>query len=117
MRLTRSLATPATLPAPAPGFAPRPDVWVARPATLLSQFAQAARGSKLAIGGQDCHAEPLGAFTGDISAEMLKDAGASAVIVGHSERRMYHHETSEAVRVKTLAAWRAAVLAILCLGD
>ena len=69
------------------------DLMVCPPVTLLAAFAAQARGSAVAIGAQDCHAEPSGAFTGDISAEMLKDAGASAVIVGHSERRSLHRET------------------------
>src|SRR5205807_2441284 len=77
----------------------------------------AAHGSKVAIGGQDCHAEPAGAFTGDISAEMLADAGATAVIVGHSERRTYHGESDGMVRAKALAAWRAGLLAIVCVGE
>src|ERR1043166_7066832 len=66
------------------------DLLVCPPATLVMMFVSAAHGSKVAIGGQDCHAEPAGAFTGDVSAEMLADAGATAVIVGHSERRNYH---------------------------
>src|SRR5262245_22827356 len=66
------------------------DVMVCPPATLIARFAEAAAGSRVRIGAQDCHAEPSGAFTGDLAAEMLKDAGASAVIVGHSERRSYH---------------------------
>ncbi len=70
------------------------------PATLIARFAEAARGSAVAIGGQDCHAEASGAHTGDISAEMLADAGATAVIVGHSERRTDHHETDAEVRAK-----------------
>ena len=69
------------------------------------------------IGGQDCHALPAGAYTGDISAEMLADAGATAVIVGHSERRHYHGETDAAVRAKALAARRAGLLAIVCVGE
>ena len=72
---------------------------------------------KIAIGGQDCHAEPSGAFTGDISAEMLADAGASAVIVGHSERRTLHKETDAEVRAKAKAAWRAGLMAIVCVGE
>ncbi len=115
--LSASLAELAKIIAASAGLASRTDLMVCPPATLLTQFAQAAQRSKLTIGGQDCHAEPLGAFTGDISAEMLKDAGASAVIVGHSERRMYHRETSEAVRAKTLAAWRAGLMAIICIGE
>jgi len=93
------------------------DVMVCPPATLVAEFAAVARGSGVAIGGQDCHALPAGAYTGDISAEMLKDAGAQAVIVGHSERRQYHGETDEAVRGKALAARRAGLLAIVCIGE
>jgi triosephosphate isomerase len=74
-------------------------------------------GSPVRIGAQDCHAEPAGAFTGDISAEMLRDAGASAVIVGHSERRSYHKETDADVHAKALAARRAGLLAIVCVGE
>ena len=76
------------------------DLMVCPPATLIASFAAAARGTPVLIGGQDCHALASGAYTGDISAEMLKDAGASAVIVGHSERRQYHHETDAEVRAK-----------------
>ena len=76
-----------------------------------------ARGTGIAIGGQDCHAEAAGAFTGDISAEMLEDAGATAVIVGHSERRTIHQETDAEVRAKALAAWRAGLTAIVCIGE
>jgi triosephosphate isomerase len=93
------------------------DVMVCPPATLLADFAATARGSRVAVGGQDCHALPAGAYTGDISAEMLKDAGASAVIVGHSERRQYHGETDDAVRAKALAARRAGLAAIVCVGE
>jgi triosephosphate isomerase (TIM) len=87
------------------------------PATLIADFAAAARGSAVAIGGQDCHAAPSGAHTGDIAAEMLKDAGAVAVIVGHSERRTDHHETDAHVRAKALAAHRAGLIAIVCIGE
>jgi triosephosphate isomerase (TIM) len=93
------------------------DLMICPPATLIVAFAALARGSAVAIGGQDCHAEPTGAFTGDISAEMLRDAGASAVIVGHSERRMYHRETDADVCAKALAARRAGLLAIVCVGE
>ena len=93
------------------------DLLICPPATLLMMFASATHGSKIAIGAQDCHAEPSGAFTGDISAEMLADAGATAVIVGHSERRTYHHETDSMVRAKALAAWRAGLMAIVCVGE
>lgn len=93
------------------------DLLVCPPTTLVMMFAAAAHGSKIAIGAQDCHADPAGAFTGDISAEMLADAGATAVIVGHSERRTYHGETDAMVRAKALAAWRAGLLAIVCIGE
>jgi len=93
------------------------DMMVCPPATLLARFAALARGSNVAIGGQDCHARAAGAYTGDISAEMLKDAGAVAVIVGHSERRQYHGETDAAVQEKALAAHRAGLIAIVCVGE
>jgi triosephosphate isomerase len=91
------------------------DVMVCPPATLIAQFS-APRGA-VALGGQDCHAEPAGAFTGDLAAEMLKDAGASAVILGHSERRTGHNETDADVHAKALAAHRAGLLAIVCVGE
>ena len=93
------------------------DLMLCPPATLIARFAEAARGSKVAIGGQDCHAAAAGAHTGNISAEMLADAGAIAVIVGHSERRADHHETDEQVRAKALAARRAGLTAIVCVGE
>src|SRR5664279_124872 len=93
------------------------DLMVCPPATLVAGFAAAARGSAVSIGGQDCHAEPSGAHTGDIAAEMLKDAGAVAVIVGHSERRTDHHETDAQVRAKAMAAHRAELTAIVCIGE
>ncbi len=96
---------------------PAIDLLVCPPATLIAGFAAKAHGTSVAIGGQDCHAETAGAYTGDISAEMLRDAGASAVIVGHSERRRYHAETDAVVRAKTVAARRAGLLAIVCVGE
>lgn len=99
------------------GELPSLDLLVCPPATLLAGFAAAARGSPVAIGGQDCHAQAFGAFTGDISAEMLKDAGACAVIVGHSERRIYHKESNAEVRAKALAGRRAGLLVIVCIGE
>ena len=93
------------------------DLMVCPPATLIARFAAAARGSAVAIGGQDCHAKTSGAHTGDVAAEMLADAGASAVIVGHSERRSDHHETDDVVRAKAEAAWRAKLVAIVCVGE
>jgi len=93
------------------------DLMVCPPATLVAAFAVRAKGGSVAIGGQDCHAQASGAFTGDVSAEMLRDAGATAVIVGHSERRIYHRETDAEVRAKAQAAWRAGLLAIICVGE
>ena len=101
----------------ATALAGKADLMVCPPATLVAAFAGAARGSALAIGGQDCHAEPSGAHTGDIAAEMLADAGARAVIVGHSERRTDHRETDAQVRAKALAARRAGLTAIVCVGE
>jgi len=98
-------------------LAARVDIMVCPPATLIAEFAEAAAGGPVRIGGQDCHAESGGAFTGDLAAEMLKDAGASAVIVGHSERRSYHKETDADVRAKALAARRAGLIAIVCVGE
>jgi len=95
---------------------PACDVLVCPPATLIAQAAGGVKGA-FALGGQDCHAQPKGAFTGDIAAEMLKDAGASFVILGHSERRQYHGETSELVAAKARAAWRAGLTAIICIGE
>jgi triosephosphate isomerase len=92
------------------------DVLICPPATLITRAVAAAQGA-VPIGGQDCHAEISGAFTGDVSAEMLKDAGAAAVIVGHSERRQYHGETSAMVAAKAKAAWRAGLTAIVCVGE
>jgi triosephosphate isomerase len=94
------------------------DLLVCPPATLIAPFAAILGGSKgLAIGGQDCHPKPSGAHTGDISAEMLADAGASAVIVGHSERRADHGESDGLVQQKAEAAWRAGLIAIVCIGE
>jgi triosephosphate isomerase len=93
------------------------DLMICPPATLIVTCAVVAIGSKLQIGAQDCHAEASGAFTGDLSAEMLADAGATAVIVGHSERRTLHQESDAQVRAKALAAWRAGLLAIVCIGE
>jgi len=98
-------------------LAGKADLMVCPPATLVARFAEAARGGPVAIGGQDCHAAPSGAHTGDIAAEMLADAGASAVIVGHSERRTDHAETDAQVRAKAEAAWRAGLTAIVCVGE
>jgi triosephosphate isomerase len=100
-----------------PGPAPGADAMICPPATLVAALAQAAAGSRLLVGAQDCHCEASGAFTGDISAEMLKDAGAVAVIVGHSERRAGHGERDRDVRRKAEAAHLAGLSAIVCLGE
>jgi triosephosphate isomerase (TIM) len=115
--LQRSVAELAKIIAAGGELAAGIEIAVCPPATLIADFAARARGSAITIGAQDCHAEPSGAFTGDISAEMLKDSGAQAVIVGHSERRSLHNETDAAIRAKTLAAWRAGLIAIVCVGE
>jgi triosephosphate isomerase len=99
------------------GFAPGVDAMICPPATLIAALAREAAGSRLQVGGQDCHARPSGAHTGDISAEMLKDAGATAVIVGHSERRADHGERNSDVKAKALAAHRAGLATIVCIGE
>lgn len=93
------------------------DLLICPPATLIAAAAAKAVGTRVGIGGQDCHAAASGAHTGDVSAEMLKDAGSTAVIVGHSERRTGHGETDAAVRAKAEAAWRAGLVAIVCVGE
>jgi triosephosphate isomerase (TIM) len=98
-------------------LAGRVDLMVCPPATLVATFAARAHGTPVLIGAQDCHPEAAGAYTGDISAEMVKDAGAQAVIVGHSERRTLHRETDDIVRAKAMAAWRAGLTAIVCIGE
>ncbi len=100
-----------------PGAEGAADVMICPPATLLPPLAEAARGSKLLVGAQDCHPAAAGANTGDISAEMLADAGAVAVIVGHSERRAAHGELDRSVRLKAEAAHRAGLTAIVCIGE
>src|SRR3977135_177357 len=98
--------------------AAKTDLLVCPPATLIAAFAERARGSRtLAIGAQDCHPKASGAHTGDLSAEMLADAGASAIIVGHSERRADHGESDALVRQKAEATWRAGLTAIVCIGE
>jgi len=93
------------------------DIALCPPATLIAQMAWALRGSDIAVGGQDCHPDPSGPHTGDIAAEMLADAGASLVILGHSERRADHGETDADVAAKVLAAMRAGLKPIICLGE
>jgi triosephosphate isomerase (TIM) len=115
--LTASEGELAKIIAGARALVGKTDLMVCPPATLLTTLAAAARGSSVSIGAQDCHAEISGAHTGDISAEMLADAGARAIIVGHSERRADHHETDAQVRLKAQAAWRAGLTAIVCIGE
>ena len=98
-------------------FAPSVDVMICPPATLVAALARQAAGSRLQVGAQDCHWQEKGAHTGDLSAEMLKDAGATAVILGHSERRADHGERSGDVRRKVVAAQRAGLAAIVCVGE
>jgi len=93
------------------------EVVVCPPATLLCEAARALKGGAIGLGGQDCHTADAGAHTGDISAAMLKDAGADYVIVGHSERRAGHHESDATVRAKAQAAKRAGLSAIVCVGE
>ncbi len=92
-------------------------VGICPPTTLIERLAELARGTSLEVGGQDCRAETSGAFTGDVSAEMLADAGATLVILGHSERRAGYRETSELVSTKVLAALRAGLEPIICVGE
>ena len=93
------------------------EIAICPPATLLAHAASALTGSAVALGGQDCHDKPNGAFTGDIAAEMLKDAGCAYVIVGHSERRAAHGESDGTVKAKAEAAVRAGLAAIVCVGE
>ncbi|MBO6755681.1 MAG: triose-phosphate isomerase [Roseibium sp.] len=100
-----------------PALAKKADCMICGPATLLSRLKGVAGEGPITVGGQDCHAARNGAHTGDISAPMLADAGASAVIVGHSERRADHGETSQDVRNKAMAAWSSGLTAIICVGE
>jgi triosephosphate isomerase (TIM) len=113
-----SIAELDAMIAGAGSVATRADLLVCPPATLLMAFAEKARDCKtLTVGAQDCHPDAAGAHTGDLAAEMLADAGAGAVIVGHSERRADHGETDALVRQKAEAVWRAGLLAIVCIGE
>jgi triosephosphate isomerase len=98
-------------------MAAKADLLVCPPVTLVAAFADKARGKTVAVGAQDCHPKASGAHTGDIAAEMLADVGVSAIIVGHSERRADHGESDALVRQKAEAAWRAGVIAIVCIGE
>jgi triosephosphate isomerase (TIM) len=93
------------------------DLLLCPPATLLAAVRDAIAGGVLRLGGQDCHSRQHGAHTGDISAAMLRDAGCSHVILGHSERRIDHRETDALIRAKLVAARDAGLVAILCVGE
>ncbi len=102
----------------ADGVKAKADLLVCPPATLISAFAAKALGSQtISIGAQDCHIKASGAHTGDLSAEILADAGATYIIVGHSERRADCNETNAIVRRKAEAVWRAGLIAIVCVGE
>ena len=109
------LAEIAALTAALPG--PAVDILICPPATLIAAMAAARGTHPLAIGGQDCHAAPRGAHTGDIAAAMLADAGATHVILGHSERRTDHGETDDQVTAKAAAAHAAGLTAVVCIGE
>ncbi len=96
---------------------PNVDILICPPATLVQTAAATVANGPIQIGGQDCHAQASGAHTGDISAEMLLDAGATSVILGHSERREDHGESSDDVNAKTRAAHAAGLVAIVCVGE
>jgi triosephosphate isomerase (TIM) len=115
--LKASMAEFDAMLAGAGAFGGKADLLVCPPATLVASFAEKAKGKGVAVGAQDCHPNASGAHTGDLSAEMLADAGAGAIIVGHSERRADHGETDAMVRQKAEAAWRAGLTAIVCIGE
>ena len=115
--LRASLAEATALAARAAAEKPAAELGLCPPATLVAAMAEALKGSAVGVGGQDCHAGASGAHTGDIAAEMLKDAGAAYVIVGHSERRADHGESDAVVRTKAAAAHRAGLTAIVCVGE
>ena len=96
---------------------PTVDLLLCPPATLLAQMNWAKKDHPLALGGQDCHQNPKGAHTGDISAAMLAGAGATHVILGHSERRADHADTDALVQAKSLAAQTAGLIAVICIGE
>jgi len=94
-----------------------PQVVICPPAPLLFRATEAARGTGILIGAQDCHMQHNGAFTGDISSELIADTGATYVIVGHSERREGHEERDRDVRKKAQSAWESGLTAIICIGE
>jgi len=115
--LASSLDEARTLAADLAATPPACEVALCPPSTLLRAMADSLAGTSVEVGGQDCRSEASGAFTGDISAEMLADAGARLVILGHSERRAGHGETSEDVAAKVQAALRAGLRPVVCVGE
>ena len=115
--LSASLDEAAKIAEGAEALKGKADAMICPPASLIAQMRWRTKDSALQIGGQDCHPKASGAHTGDISAGMLKDAGATAVIVGHSERRTDHDESDALVRSKAEAARRAELTAIVCIGE
>ena len=115
--LKASMAEFEAMLAGAGALAGKADLLICPPATLIPAFAGKAKGKGVAVGAQDCHQNASGAHTGDLSAEMLADAGATSIIVGHSERRADHGESDALVRQKAQAAWRAGLVAIVCIGE
>ncbi|MCB2075718.1 MAG: triose-phosphate isomerase [Novosphingobium sp.] len=115
MNGTRALLTEARSIDRASGRYPKVQVALAPPFTLIHRLQEAVQ--NIGVGGQDCHAEESGAFTGDIAAPMLKDAGADFTIVGHSERRSMHGETDEMVKAKAESALAAGLTVIVCVGE
>ena len=113
----RMLKEPRLLAAMLKDVKLKADVMVCPPAIILRRVKSVLKGTKIKVGGQDCHWSPSGAHTGDVSAEMMKEAGCSAVIVGHSERRTNHGESDETVRKKAEACHRAGLAAIICVGE
>lgn len=116
--LRRDLSEIAAICAAVAAGEPGPaEILICPPATLLMEAARVRQDSSVMLGGQDCHVEASGPFTGEISAEMLRDAGADYVILGHSERRLDHYEKDEVVEKKARAAFRAGLKAIICVGE
>jgi triosephosphate isomerase len=115
--LDGALAEARAIAAAVDARAPAARVALCPPATLISRLAHALAGSSVEVGAQDCRPEPQGAFTGSVAAEMLADAGATLVILGHSERRAGYGETSADVAAKVLAALRAGLEPIVCVGE
>jgi triosephosphate isomerase (TIM) len=117
MLRAEAAALAGALAARAKGSKPACDIVVCPPATVIGVVGDALGDSGIALGGQDCAPAEKGAFTGDVSPEMLRDIGCSYVILGHSERRHGHGETDDQVREKVLGAWRAGLTAIVCIGE